>query len=131
MAINTTNKATVLRLQMLYAGLCIVWNAVVITQNALGMQPIGPTGSWIVILVAALFILLLWQFHSRALWWPYILLSLIIGMLALSAVTTGLTSRASLWPSWWWQAAGLGINILGVLSALAAVWLGVKSVRSN
>ena len=112
---------TPLKIQILYALLCIVWNAVVIWQNQAGMQAIGPTGSMAVIGGAALIVALLIFGLHRAWEWFYLLVSVAVCYLSMSAVHAGITNDPALWPSQFWQIAGTLVNVIGVLSFIAVL----------
>lgn len=115
-----------LKIQALYALLCIVWNGVVIGQVQIGVQPIGPTGSTAVIAGAVILVVLL-AYCLHAGWEAvYIVLSALIFSLAFSAVWSSVTASSEAWPSEFWQMAGLSINVIGVTSFIVVVVLFVR-----
>ena len=121
-----------LKTQVLYALLCVVWNLVVIIQNQIGVQPIGPTGSVTVILSALLIVVLLIVALRKAWEWCYLLVSGVICALAMSAVHAGITNDPALWPSQFWQIAGVMVNVIGVLSfaVVLANYFGAKKTNT-
>lgn len=121
-----------LLLQTIHAVLCVGWNGIGLWQKAHGQATIGPTASWIallmsVVLVSALFALL----RSRK-ELAYLALSLVAALLALVAVLGGFTKDPSLWPSEFWRWAGIVVNTIGVAAfpvALAAFRRGRSHVH--
>ena len=109
-----------LRIQQLYATLCIVWNLTVILQNQLEIVPIGPTGSWVVIVIAAVLMFMLGWSARNGKTAVYFCLSVLVGLAAALAVYSGLVGSADNWPSRFWRAAGIGVNVVGVSSLLLA-----------
>lgn len=119
-----------MKLQALYASLCIAWNATVIWQVQSGVQPIGPTGSVAVIVGAVIFILLL-SFALRKGWEGlYIILASLVSLLASTALYSSLTNSAEMWPSQFWQTAGLIVNGIGAISFVLVLAIYIKSRNS-
>ncbi len=118
--------ALAMKTQAFYALLCIVWNGVVIWQLQSGTQPIGPTGSTLVIAGAVIFVVLLaYSLHlEREV--LYILLAAVVSMLAMSAVWSSVTSSSDAWPSQFWWAMGLSINGLGVFSFVVVTIIFIR-----
>ena len=103
----------------------------VLWQVQSGFEPIGPTGSTAVIVGAVVLVILLaYSLHAG---WEvaYILVSAVVSMLALSAVHSSMTSSSTAWPSQFWQAAGLTINVIGVTTFIIVVALYVRSRRES
>ncbi|MFK7733737.1 MAG: hypothetical protein AB8B48_19110 [Pseudomonadales bacterium] len=125
-----TKYSAAMKVQALYALMCIVWNAVVIFQMHAGFQPIGPTGSTVVITGAVILVALLaYSLHSG---WElaYVLLAAVVSLLALSAVFSSMTNSSDAWPSEFWQVAGLLINVIGALSFLVVITLLIRGRRA-
>ena len=119
-----------LGIQILYGGLCILWNTIGLWQIQQGVQPIGPTASLTVILlivalVAALVIC--WQCAYKV---AYLCFSSLTGLLAANAIWAGVTGNPDLWPSGLWRIAGIAVNVLGV-AGLVMVFRATIHQRGN
>lgn len=102
----------------------------VIWQLKAGMQPIGPTGSAVVITGAVILVVLLaYALHAG---WEiaYLLLAAIVSLLAASAVLSSVVNSSAAWPSTFWQGAGLSINVLGVLGFAVVITLLIRGRNS-
>ena len=130
-AMLSEKYALALRVQALYALLCIVWNGVVIGQVQMGIQAIGPNGSMVVITGAVILVILL-AYCLQAGWEAaYILLAALVFLLAFSAVWSSVTGSSEAWPSEFWQVAGLSINGFGVASFVVVAMLFIRGQRDR
>jgi hypothetical protein len=118
----------ILIFQVIWALLCVGWNAYGLYLLSRGEHPLGPAASATVAIVFAVFAFLFWYFKNRQMRWPYLLLSAVSLLLAAYAVYGGFVQDHSLWPSEGWRWAGIVINgVGGVANAMAVI----KAVSKN
>lgn len=110
-----------LALQLFYALLCFIWNAVALYQIEVGVQPIGPTASVAVMIGAVFFVVLLASAQKFGKDLVYVFVSFLVCILGALSVHSGLTKSPDLWPSEFWRYAGVSINAVGVLSFVAVL----------
>ena len=116
-------------IQIIWALLCVAWNAYGLWLISFGQKPIGPTASLTVALLSIVFAVLFWVFHSKKLKLPYIILSASTAFLAAYAVYGGFIQEHSLWPSESWRWFGIILNGIGALAGIAAIAKAVKWVK--
>lgn len=123
----------ILFLQLSWAFLCILWNFYGLWLVSKGSPPIGPTASWAIAGLNALFFILFILFKKINTNWPYLLLSVITALLAAIAVYGGFTKDASLWPNAFWRWLGIIINFIGLLGGVLAILnqLSHKNLKSG
>ena len=104
-----------------------VWGAWMISH---GQTPLGPTASYstAAILIAFAAALCVAIYYQR---WIYIGLSAVIVVAAASAVFNGFTLPAANWPSEFWRAAGITLNLLGVGAGVWAIFREFQNTSSN
>jgi hypothetical protein len=122
------NNHFTLRIQILWALLCIAWNAYGLWLVSNDQKPFAPTASLIAAILCLVFAVLFWIFYQKKLKWPYIILSLISAIFAAYAVYGGFSQDPSLWSSESWRWAGIILNGMGALAGLAAVKGALKWV---
>lgn len=104
----------ILAYQYNYILLCIAWNVAGLILIANGEPPIGPTASINTIAILTGFAVFLTVGAWR---WPvlYAFTSLVLMLIASSAVLPAYTADPSLWPSDYWRYGGAVLNGLGSL----------------
>ncbi len=110
------NLTLVLKIQLMYLILCILWNSVGLWRISLGEQAIGPTASVGIIALLLSFMLMLSVCHYKKWRILYLIFSLIIFLLAVSSVVGAFVKPPSLWPSDILRFSGVVLNLLGILS---------------
>lgn len=120
---------TPLAYQFNYLLLCIAWNVAGIILLANGEPALGPTASINAVFVLIGFCVLL----ALGVWklpYLYLLGSIVLMLIASSAVIPAYTQDPSLWPSDYWRYGGALLNGLGALvctRALLGFWQWHKS----
>ncbi len=112
--------------QVAWAILSATWNAVGVALLAQGGRSLGPTAS----IAAALVLLVMaiaYPVTIRRWNVVYLLVSLLGGLAAISAVVNAFTADPTLWPSEFWRYAGVVLNGVGFVAAL----VGIVSVVRN
>lgn len=116
-------------IQIVWALLCVAWNAYGLWLISIGQKPIGPTASLNVALLSIVFAVLFWFFYHKKLKLSYIILSALTAILAAYAVYGGFTQEHSLWPSESWRWFGIILNGVGSLAGIVAITKAVKWVK--
>lgn len=111
----------ILILQILWAVGCFAWNAYGLYLISQEQPPIGPTASAIGAVLCVVFALLFWWLHSRYQKWPYFIVSVVAGLMAAFTIYGAFTKDPSLWPSEGWRWAGIILNGIGTVAAIAAI----------
>jgi hypothetical protein len=105
----------VIYFQVVYTLLCMAWNLIGVWQVRNGVPSLGPTASLMTVSVF-IFLALLLMFSVKKHWAVvYLGLSLLLALLACSAIYGGFTKDPNLWPSEFWRYAGIAVNLVGVL----------------
>jgi hypothetical protein len=106
----------VLTTQLVYLFLCSAWNIFSVWRVYMGEQAIGPTPSLIVIaLLLSLMVILSISYAQK---WQrlYVILSIFICYISISAITGAFLKDPSLWPSDALRFSGVAINVVGICS---------------
>ena len=120
-----------IKVQALYAILCVVWNAVGLWQIQQGVQSIGPSAS-ITVIVAILLLLSSMVICLYKKWEViYLGISLLVSILAVLVIYGGFTKDRELWPSEFWRYAGIVVNLMGVLGFLVALRVFVNRLKEQ
>lgn len=105
----------VIYFQVVYILLCMAWNLIGVWQIRNGVPSLGPTASLMTVSVF-IFLALLLMFSVKKHWAVvYLGLSLLLALLASSAIYGGFAKDPKLWPSEFWRYAGIAVNLVGVL----------------
>lgn len=110
-----------LRILVVWAILCTLWNFYGAFQIANGGRALGPTAT-MAGGVLAMFLALLFVFTSSR--WPtvYKALAVLAAIMAAFTIWNAVVLDPSLWPSEFWRWAGIVLNGSGVLGALLALF---------
>jgi hypothetical protein len=105
-----------LRILVLWAGLCAVWNAYGAMQLSTGGRALGPTATFAGAGFAILLAIILIVASNR---WPRVCRALAVAAGALAALTVfnSFILDKTLWPSEFWRWAGIVLNAFGVVGA--------------
>ncbi len=106
------------------------WNLVNVGLTAAGQQPLGPSGS-LEMVAAMTVVAILLVVSVRRLIWLYAGLSLLLALAALNAIYGAFTGAPNNWPSTFFRVFGATINVVGVVGAVLACQLVVRSRRSR
>jgi len=108
----------------------MAWNLIGVWQIRNGVPSLGPTASLMTVSVF-IFLALLLMFSVKKHWsGVYLGLSLLLALLAFSAIYGGFAKDPNLWPSEFWRYAGISVNIVGVLGfALLLLGLSARGFR--
>jgi len=121
---------SVIIFQLIYMLLCMAWNLIGAWQIRNGVQSLGPTASLITVL-AFIFLALLLVLSVKKHWGSiYLGLSLLLVLLASSAIYGGFSKDPNLWPSELWRYGGISVNLVGVLGfAMLVFRLSTRGFR--
>lgn len=105
---------------LIWALLCVVWNVYGSVQIANGGRALGPTATIAGAVLIAVLATALVVTHRR--WvWAYRILAVLGAAMAAFTIWNSFRLDPGLWPSEFWRWAGIAVNALGVLGALAAM----------
>lgn len=113
---SETVRAT-LRLQWLHIALSSLWNGAGLWRVANGEAPLGPSASWLVLLLAlGAGAVMTWgvQKNHRG----YAIASAAMALALLAPIVGALVLDTTRWPSPWWRWGGLMLNGVGLAANL-------------
>jgi hypothetical protein len=124
-----------LYVQLSYATLVVAWQGIGLALLSSGRPALGPTASMSVAVQASIMAVLL-VFSARRLPLVFVLLSVVSGLAALSAIANAFTADPSLWHSDLRRYAGVALNSMGLIGFAMAVlgylrWRGASSPQSK
>lgn len=106
-----------LALQMAHIGLSCGWNAIGLWRVAQGQAPLGPSASWLVLVLAVLaggcMVVGAWR---RPAWYAVASAAMVLALIAPMAGVFILD--AGRWPSPYWRWGGFALNGAGLLAGL-------------
>jgi len=120
---NNINYKTSLFFLLSHSGLVIIWNIIGLWLISKGMRPLGPTATFVGIVLFLLLSVGYIFFSRKSGSRIYLILACIGAALGCFAIYGGLTKDHMLWPSEFWRYAGIAVNVLGITGLI----LGVKS----
>lgn len=104
-----------------HAFLGILWNVTGLLLISQGEQALGPSTSYVIIVLLLLlifaYIFTLQKDYSTI----YVFLAFIAFSMSFYTIVGGFTQNHSLWPSDFWRYTGMGINILGIIGFVYAL----------
>ncbi|HAZ79740.1 MAG TPA: hypothetical protein DCX08_07375 [Porticoccaceae bacterium] len=110
-----TIRSSAPKVQLLHVTLCVIWNMAGLWQLLSDLQPIGPTASMTTIGLLIVFAATLVLSERNNQWVPYLLVSGLLGIGAVTAIFGALTKDPLLWPAEFWRYVGIAINSIGVV----------------
>lgn len=108
---------TPLKIQLIHALLCILWNVVGITLIYIGERALGPIANWTTVIMSLIMAVSIYigakRFH-----WLYLFITLLQLILASKVVASSFILNPQLWPSDFWRLAGAIVNNIGIIGAV-------------
>jgi hypothetical protein len=126
---DSLRSTPALTVQPSYLGMSMFWNLVNVGLTAAGQKPLGPVGSLELVVAMAVAAILL-VVSVRRLIWLYAGLSLLLALGAINRIYGTFTGAPNNWSSTFFRVFGATINVVGVVGAVLACQLVIRSRHS-